>query len=720
MLSPGALQEIEREQQRRDFSLWLKSVSPTWSWDWAHLQFIRDKLDLVTSGECKRLALFVPPRHGKSEQVTVRYPVWRLESTPTLKIIIGAYNQTLAESFSRKARRVALARFALSTERATAGEWETAAGGGVRAVGVGAGVTGHGGDLIVIDDPVKNREEANSETYREHVWDWYRDDLYTRLEPGGAIVLIMCMTGNTPVLMADGTERALRDIRVGDQVATYDNGRLATSTVRNHISNGADYIYKITTACGKIVHANERHPFLVEEHGELRWLRLKYLTTAHKIVTVKGSGASGKGRSVPLRTAKSPLSVGDTAPHTTARKCGLTDIDLRRLMLSATGNGVSNIGMGSPVRSTMRWWPRKMANVLYAISRQATMYERIGAGSCALTTATRPVQSEGFCATIVTSPWDTLRQRQPHSLLPNTSDFTTEAIASIEPAGIKEVFDIQIERTENFIANGLVSHNTRWHEDDLAGRILNSEKGGDWTVISLPAEAEAGDQLGRGIGEALCPERFDLDALADIKTTMGRSYWALYQQAPQPQSGEFFKREWFTFEEPRANLDGAVRYWDKAASADDGDYTAGVLIGKRGRLYYVMDVIRGQWSTFEREEIILKTAHKDLQRIGPSLRIWVEQEPGSGGKDSAQMTIARLAGFNVRAERPTGDKATRAEPFAAQCEAKFVRLVKATWNDAYLDELCGFPFGKYDDQVDASSGAFNNLVGKGHTVVFNY
>jgi len=452
LLSPGALQAIEHEQQRRDFSLWLKSVSPTWSWDWAHLHFIREKLELVTSGECKRLALFLPPRHGKSEQVTVRYPVWRLEKTPELKIIIGAYNQTLAESFSRKARRLALSRFALSTERATAGEWETADGGGVRAVGVGAGVTGHGGDLIVIDDPVKNREEANSEVYREHVWDWYRDDLYTRLEPDGSIVLIM----------------------------------------------------------------------------------------------------------------------------------------------------------------------------------------------------------------------------------------------------------------------------TRWHEDDLAGRILNSENAGDWTVISLPAEAEADDQLGREEGEALCPERFDLDALADIKTTMGRSYWALYQQAPQPQSGEFFKREWFTFENPPANMDGAVRYWDKAASADGGDYTAGVLIGKRGRLYFVMDVVRGQWSTFEREEIILKTAHRDLQRIGPSLRIWLEQEPGSGGKDSAQMTIARLAGFTVRAERPTGDKATRAEPFAAQCEAGFVRMVKAPWNDAYLDELCGFPFGKFDDQVDASSGAFNNLVGKGQTFVFNY
>jgi predicted phage terminase large subunit-like protein len=135
--------------------------------------------------------LFLPPRHGKSELVTVRYPIFRLEQNPELRVIIGAYNQQLAERFSRKGRRVARQRLSLSRERATAGEWETEAGGGIRAVGVGAGVTGLGADLILIDDPVKSREEAESQTYRDRVWDWYRDDLYTRQEPNCAIILVM-------------------------------------------------------------------------------------------------------------------------------------------------------------------------------------------------------------------------------------------------------------------------------------------------------------------------------------------------------------------------------------------------------------------------------------------------------------------------------------------------------------------------------------------------
>jgi len=106
-------------------------------------------------------------------------------------VVIGSYGQDLANNFNRKARRIAEQRFEMSHERKAAAEWSTSAGGGMKAVGVGAGVTGHGAHLIVIDDPVKNREEANSDVRRETVWQWYNDDLYTRLEPGGAIVLIM-------------------------------------------------------------------------------------------------------------------------------------------------------------------------------------------------------------------------------------------------------------------------------------------------------------------------------------------------------------------------------------------------------------------------------------------------------------------------------------------------------------------------------------------------
>lgn len=183
--------EPDRANEPRAFGAWLPVVTPAYRWDWPHLRLMQHRLERVTAGESDREMFFLPPRHGKTEQNTVRYIAYRLERQPTLRVILGAYNATLARKFSRRIRKIARDRIALSTERTAVEDWETAAGGGVRAVGVGDGVTGQGGDLIVIDDPVKSRAEANSEAYRERVWEWYTQDLYTRLEPGGQILLTM-------------------------------------------------------------------------------------------------------------------------------------------------------------------------------------------------------------------------------------------------------------------------------------------------------------------------------------------------------------------------------------------------------------------------------------------------------------------------------------------------------------------------------------------------
>jgi len=177
---------------RESFRTWNERITPHWSWSWLHLARLQEALDRVTAGELKRLIIEMPPRHGKSETATMRYPAHRIAADPVLRVIIGAYNVTLAAKFGRKARGIAEhAGVRMSADRSAAHDWETIAGGGVRSVGVGSGVTGHGGDLVIIDDPVKSREEAESETYRERVWDWYTDDLYTRLEPGAALIVIM-------------------------------------------------------------------------------------------------------------------------------------------------------------------------------------------------------------------------------------------------------------------------------------------------------------------------------------------------------------------------------------------------------------------------------------------------------------------------------------------------------------------------------------------------
>jgi predicted phage terminase large subunit-like protein len=158
-----------------------------------------------------------------------------------------------------------------------------------------------------------------------------------------------------------------------------------------------------------------------------------------------------------------------------------------------------------------------------------------------------------------------------------------------------------------------------------------------------------------------------------------------------------------------------VRYWDKAGTeGGNGAYTVGVKMAElTNGTWCVLDVKRGRWGTAERERIIKATAQADAmvihQRCIP--RIYVEQEPGSGGKESAESTIKNLAGHAVYKDRPTGDKTYRADPYSVQVNEGNVSMVKADWNEEYVDELETFPNSTYKDQTDASSGAFSKLSG---------
>ena len=223
----------KRNYGRNYFEHWLREEFPEWNWSWKYQRFIYHRLHAMTTGRSRRLMIFMPPRHGKSEMVTIRYTTWRLLQEPSLNVILGSYNQKLANKFSRRIRRLVEngelkmensgsneatksqsstinSRFRRS---AAVSEWETLGGGVVRSVGVGAGIAGFGAGLIVIDDPVKNRAEAESEAFRDRVWEWFNDDIYTRMEPNASIILIQTrwheddLAGRLLKEMKDGGEQ---------------------------------------------------------------------------------------------------------------------------------------------------------------------------------------------------------------------------------------------------------------------------------------------------------------------------------------------------------------------------------------------------------------------------------------------------------------------------------------------------------------------------------
>ena len=173
------------------------------------------------------------------------------------------------------------------------------------------------------------------------------------------------------------------------------------------------------------------------------------------------------------------------------------------------------------------------------------------------------------------------------------------------------------------------------------------------------------------------------------------------------EAGGYFKREQLPiFDAPHRPLEIAIRYWDLAASKT-GKRTAGVLMGRTlDVVYYTVHVVKGKWPPAERDEVIRKTAEMD----GKSVRIVIEQEPGSGGIAQVDTLARMLAGWDVRAGKITGDKVVRAGPLSSYIGRGLVRMIRGAWNADYVDELEAFPSGEYLDQVDASSGAFNELA----------
>jgi predicted phage terminase large subunit-like protein len=163
-----------------------------------HHRIIIEKLEAVERGEIKRLMIFMPPRHGKSLLATQLFPAWYLGRRPDRGIITSSYSQDLADDFGRRVRnfldeplhRATFPKCKLSEDSRAANRFGTTAGGTYFSVGVGAAITGRGAHLMLIDDPIKGAEEARSETVRRSLKEWYSSVARTRLQPGGAIVII--------------------------------------------------------------------------------------------------------------------------------------------------------------------------------------------------------------------------------------------------------------------------------------------------------------------------------------------------------------------------------------------------------------------------------------------------------------------------------------------------------------------------------------------------
>ena len=574
-----------------------------------------------------RLILSVPPQEGKTS--LSRAAVLReLSIHPDQRFVLASYGLDLARDNSRAIRDDMIQNGSWlgvrpKRGRAAVTNWGVERyRGGVQAAGVGSALVGKPADAVVIDDPVSGAAAADSKDQRDRDWKWWTGTVANRLSSGAPVVLIMCLTGDTPVLMGDGTTKPLGDVRPGDPVATYDHGGcLTTATVRNWARQGTDRVYSVTMESGRVVRANARHPFrTIDTEGNEAWTRVSALQPGNRVVSVELVGAPGVELPAPLTGAPS---------------------------LSA---------------------PRASAS-------------------------------------------------------PTTYGRGVDTVASVEPTGYAEVFDIEVEGTHNFIANGLEVSNTRWHDDDLAGRLIRYSAQ-PWEVLNIAAQCvtPSTDPLGRAAGEYMISARGrDTHDWEVRKAEAGPRMWsALFQGDPQPDVGGILQRGWW---QPYAQLplvvdehgrhwltgfDEVIQSWDLTfgTKSEDADYVVGQTWARRGAQVYLVDQVRDRLD-YPEQVAAVESARGKWPQVSAVLI-----EAKANGQAVISTLSQRVPG--IIPITPTDSKITRTKAISPFVAARTVHIPDPAlpvnaWVAGYVEECAAFPTGTHDDQVDTTTQALSWL-----------
>jgi predicted phage terminase large subunit-like protein len=212
-------------------------------------------------------------------------------------------------------------------------------------------------------------------------------------------------------------------------------------------------------------------------------------------------------------------------------------------------------------------------------------------------------------------------------------------------------------------------------------------------------------------GELLVPEIFSEDKVKQLEKDLGAYGTAgQLQQVPVPEGGGMFKRSWFKFLDAKpaqSRIRRSARGWDTAATEQAGDWTVGARIDEfDDGNFLVSYVVRDQLSPAGVDALMLATAQLD----GKPVPQREEKEGGASGKTVVDARAKTLVGYDYQGVGVGTSKILRSKPFRAQAEAGNIYLLRASWNEEYIKELCDFPVGKHDDQVDASSCSFNAVL----------
>ena len=691
-------------------------------WSVPHLEHLSNKLTEMRDRPI-RLIVTMPPRHGKSEIGSHYTPVWFLENFPDRRIILASYEASFARSWGRKARNTIGANrdilsVRVASDSSAAADWNIEGHpGGMITAGVGGAITGRGAHCL----------------------------------PAGT--LIATNLGLIPI------ER-LQFHPSSYKILSYDAARseLQWKAAQAFSVRPATGLYRVRTSSGRVVEATGGHRFWTSS-GYKETSRLAPGDTLLRLVPQDIRAASLPDAKAIGQRASRRVLFGSMLTGTSRSQESSPLQGVRRAHL-AKNNGLLHSLPPTAARSQGR----------ALRCDEAVSYVQHGlSGSLARQDSQeiRDLLFKSVRRTGSLSPYVWPAQPEGDALcsLPSPDSWRVgiqaveDTVAVVERLhGAASVYDIQVADNQNFFANGILVHNcliiddpvknaqdaaseifresawdwwrtvartrlepggsvviimTRWHEDDLAGKLLaqDLELGEDaenWEVINFPAISEEEDVLGRQVGEALWPERYGLDYLSKTRIQSGVYWWsAMYQQRPTPAEGGLIKLAWLHMRERPQKVNRVVQYWDTAfKEGQDNDYSVCCTMAEYDQGYIVLEIFRRRLEYPDLIKMMIAQATKWRPQ-----RIRVE-DAASG--QSAIQTLRRTTKLPIVPRRVDRDKVSRINAQTGYMEAGLLHIWDGQdWNHDFLEELSRFPTGVHDDQVDALEGAFDDLLHAG-------
>lgn len=732
--------ELVRDEAWRLSLATYAATASHWRKRWIPYRWIRyvaRRIEKALQGGGARLIINAPPRHGKSELISHWLPVWYLDWFPDRKVIAACYGDSLASDWGRMVRDELLMNSACWTkvrrDTQAVNDWRTNEGGGMRTAGVGGPLTGKGADLCIARGqrvftkrglvPIEN--VLVGDLVFTHRGRWrsvlramkHGKKRVVRLTGNGATLIC---THDHRLLSPEGwIEAAQRSPIFAEDVRAMQRRVYAEGSVPSSYTSRALLLAR--------VRAVFRVESLSRATQSVRAMRQAYSKRTENLLL------GGMSRDTPTRDR-------------IATPTGRSAVRVLRRALQASNRAVEALLKVVSSASARRSDAREQEPELQARSLLARALSAVSQNYFPRASSDARSLLGVLKSTVVdrASYRREQAQRRAHELGGSLST-VSYALAQVEEHGEEEVFDLEVEGDSSFVVEGFVAHNcivddphknwedamspiarqrlidwfnavlytrlepnasmlivqTRWHEEDLTGYLLNDHED-DWQLISLPALAEQDDMLGRDEGNALCPQRFDRKALIKIRAAIGAQMFSgIYQQGPAPAEGAILRRDQFNYYDTLPqDLENLVLSFDLTFDDDGSSYVVGQAWGRRGPDFYLLDQERDRLD-FDGQIALIRR----MRTAWPTADAILIEKKANG---AAAIKTVRKVFPAVIPINPHTSKEVRlvaVQPLFAGGNVYVPSKTRAAWVEGYVEELVTFPRAKNDDQVDGTTQA---------------